>query len=138
MAWGDIELTGVLLRTLAYVAAIGRAGSAFYAATGGAGVSAGRRVLRWQVLICGQALIVVEPLRYLHFQMQIAGGDIAMALDPDMRWIGMETPLGQAAALRFVAALGLLVVGLRALLAAIPLASALTASFAFEGHTASH
>lgn len=138
MTWGDVEPTAVLLRTLVYGGAIGLAGSVFYAATGGAAVAASRQALRWQVLIGGLLILLVEPLRYLHFQLQISGGDLALAFDPDMRWIGMETPLGRAAAVRVVTALGLCFIGLRIPLVAIPLAMALIASFVLEGHTASH
>jgi len=138
MTWADIDPTAVLLRTLVYVSAVGTAGSVFYAATGGARVAAGHHALRWQVLIGVTIIILIEPLRYLQFQTQISGGDFALAISPDMRWIGMETPMGQAAVVRLAAALGLLLTGLRVPVIAVPIAMVLIGSFVLEGHTASH
>jgi putative copper export protein len=71
------------------------------------------------------------------FQLSIAEGDLSLAFGPDLRWMGMQTPMGQAAATRWIAALGILTLGLRWAVMGSFAAMVMIVSFALEGHTAS-
>ena len=125
-----------LLRGLIYAGTVLVAGGILFRATFPRleGVSS---TLRWQLAAGAVLLLICESLRYVMFLAQISGGDLALALSPSMRWIGMETPLGQAAAVRLVAALLIVLVGLRFRSVGIAAAIAMIGSYLLEGHTAS-
>lgn len=137
MTFADLDITSIVLRTTVYVATIAMAGGIFFYATvrGAQDVS---RVLRGQVWLGAALLFFVEPLRYLDFQLAIGGGAWDVAFDPAMRWMAFETPIGQAAVVRLVSAVIIVLVGLRLWPVAVLAAVAMVGSFAFEGHTASH
>lgn len=124
----------VLLRALIYSGTVLVAGGvlfrvSFPALTGIA------RALRWQIVAGAALLIICEPLRYLLFLLQISDGDLALALSPSMRWIGMETPLGQASLVRLGAMAVILALGLRWRAIALLAAAAMIASYLVQGHT---
>ena len=126
----------VLLRTMVYIGTIASAGGVLVRATLDTSITA--RTLDRQIF-CGLGLLALcEPLRYVAFQLSIAQGDWAMAFDPAMRWMGMETPLGHAAGVRFTGA-GIILIGLL-LWRPLAIAGAVLAivSFLLEGHTLSH
>jgi EAL domain-containing protein (putative c-di-GMP-specific phosphodiesterase class I) len=61
--------------------------------------------VRRQIIVGFCVLLIIEPARYIVFQLSIAMGDLSMAFGPDLRWMGLQTPIGQASVLRIVAAL---------------------------------
>ena len=137
MTFAELDFASILLRSAVYVATIAAAGGVlFYATVRGAAEVGG--AIRRQVWFGVLLLLVVEPLRYLQFQLAIGGGDWEVAFDPSMRWLAFETPIGQAALVRIAAALTILVAGLRLWPVRLVAAAAMVASFALEGHTASH
>jgi len=136
MAFADADWLSVVLRFAIYAGTVLAAGAALFRLTFPA-LSGARPALRRQVLLGAAVLIVCEPLRYLLFLQEIAGGDLALALSPSMRWIGMETPLGQAAVVRLGAALVLVIAGLRWRVAGLAAALVMIGSYLLEGHTAS-
>lgn len=134
MAIAQADELVVLLRGLIYAATVLVAGGLLFRATfpSLAGIaSAGR----WQLVLGAVILIVCEPLRYLLFLLQVSGGDLALALSPSMRWIGMETPLGQAGAVRLIALAVILLAGLRWRAVGLAGALAMIGSYLLEGHT---
>jgi len=137
MTFANLDFTSILLRSAVYIATIAMAGGIFFYATvrGAEGLI---RTIRIQIWMGAALLLVVEPLRYLHFQLAIGGGTWDVAFDPAMRWMAFETPFGQAALVRMVSALVLVIAGLHLWPVAIGAAAAMVGSFALEGHTASH
>ncbi len=136
MAVAEADGLGVLLRALIYVGTVLTAGAVLFR------VSFPRlqgieKALKRQIIAGAALLIVCEPLRYLLFQLQIAGGDLYLAFSPSMRWIGMETPLGQAAGVRLAAVLLIIVAGWRFRAVGVAAAAVMTGSYLLEGHTAS-
>ena len=141
MTLADLDIAQILLRSAVYVATIAMAGGiVFFATVPGADRLAG--AVRWQIWLGAGLLLVVEPLRYVAFQLAISGGDWALAFDPSMRWMAIETPIGQAALVRVVSALVIVIVivisGLRVWPLSVVAAAAMIGSYALEGHTASH
>lgn len=137
MTFAELDWVSIGLRATVYVATIAAAGSVlFYATVGGASQvgDAIRRQLRLGLVL----LLLVEPLRYLHFQLAIGGGDWSIAFDPSMRWVAFETPIGQAALVRVASALVIAIAGLRQWPIGLVAALAMIGSFALEGHTTSH
>jgi copper resistance protein D len=136
MAIAQIDWLPGLLRGLIYAGTVLIAGGVLFRATFPRldGVAS---ALRWQFAAGAALLFVGEPLRYLLFQLQIAGGDLALALSPSMRWIGLETPLGQAAAVRLAVVVPIVLAGLRFRAVGIAAAIAMIGSYLLEGHTAS-
>jgi putative copper export protein len=135
MAFAELDGATILLRAMTYAGTIAVAGSTLFAMT--MGWTAQRQFIRSQVLAGAFVLLICEPIRYGLFQLSIAQGDVALAFDPSMRWIGMETPIGQASLTR-LAGLCIALVGLlsSSLLAAAG-ALIMIGSFLIEGHTAS-
>ncbi|MEL6372594.1 MAG: CopD family protein [Pseudomonadota bacterium] len=133
----ELDASALILRTLVYAGSIAAAGGLlFYASVpGAANVSF---MTRRQVRTGALTILVVEPLRYAHFQMAIAGGDVGLAFDPAMRWMALETPIGQAGGVRMIAGACLLVAGVRWLPLGIASALAMIGSFTLEGHTVAH
>lgn len=134
MVIAEAEWLSVLLRALTYAGTVLVAGSLLFRATFpcfSEHASAGRR----QLLLGAAILIVCEPLRYLLFQLQISGGDLTLGLSPSMRWIGLETPLGQASVVRLCALAVILSVGLRWGATGLAAALVMVGSYLLEGHT---
>lgn len=137
MTFAELDWVSIALRTIVYVATIAAAGSVlFYATIRGAG-QVGDAIHR-QIMLGLVLLLLVEPLRYLHFQLAIGGGDWSIAFDPSMRWLALETPIGQAALVRVASALVIALAGLRQWPIGLVAALAMIGSFALEGHTTSH
>ena len=126
----------VLLRALVYAGAIAVAGAVLFRAGFAPAARAIAPVLRWQILGGFLLLLVVEPLRYGAFQLAIADGDRGLAFGPDLRWMGFETPIGQAAVVRLIAAGVIVAAGLRWLPVGLTAALIVIGSFLLEGHTA--
>jgi len=136
MALGDADWLAVLLRALVYTGTVLSAGAVLFRLTFPT-LRCVVPTLRRQIALGGLLLIICEPLRYILFQLQIAGGDFALALSPSMRWIGLETPLGQAALMRLAALAVVLTVGLRFRLVGLAAAAVMIGAYLLEGHTAS-
>lgn len=133
----SLDVLAVALRALTYVGSIAAAGGVLFALSFPHANAAVRSDIRRQVIFGCCLLLVVVPLRYLVFQLSIAGGDWQAAFGPDLRWMAFETPMGPAALTRLVAAGIMLGVGYRSFIAAVVAGLAMIASFAMEGHTAS-
>jgi len=130
------EQATVLLRALTYAGAISVAGAVLFRASFPQVADAVAPVLRRQIIAGFLLLLVLEPLRYGTFQLAIADGDPSLAFGPDLRWMGMQTPIGQAAAVRLIAAAVIVAVGLRWASVGLTAAFVLIGSFLLEGHTA--
>lgn len=130
------EQVAVLLRALVYAGAIATAGAMLFQASFTQAARAVAPVLRRQILIGFLLLLIVEPLRYGIFQLAIADGDWTLAFGPDLRWMGMLTPIGQAAAVRLIAAAVIVAAGLRCAPIGLTAAFVVIGSFLLEGHTA--
>lgn len=137
MTLSDADWVAIALRLLGYVGTIAVAGSVLVRATLPAAASLDR-TLRLQILLGTGLLFLVEPLRYVWFQLQISGGDLGLAFSPSMRWIGLTTPIGQASATRLLALAPLLLFGTRRQVLAIACALVIIGSYALEGHSHSH
>ncbi len=137
MTFSDLDWIGLLLRTAVYIATIASAGGMFFYVTV-AGSKAVSIPVRNQIWFGAALLLLVEPMRYVQFQLAIGGGDVATAFDPSMRWMAFETPIGQAALVRVVGGAILVLAGLRLWPLSLMAALAIVASFTLEGHTASH
>ena len=133
MTWFDGLV--VVLRSLVYVGSICVAGSVLFAAT--FPNLADARSLQRQIAFGCVLLILVEPLRYVVFQLTAMGGDLTMAMGPEQRWIGMQTAFGKASLVRVIAAFLMLIAGRRVKALAGVSSFALIGSFLLEGHTAS-
>jgi len=130
------EQVAVLLRALTYAGAITVAGAMLFRSSFPQVTDAVAPVLRRQIIAGFLLLLLIEPLRYGVFQLAIADGDWALAFGPDLRWMGMQTPIGHAAAVRLIAAAVIVAVGLRWASVGLPVAFVLIGSFLLEGHTA--
>lgn len=134
MTIAELDWVAVLLRSMIYIGTIASAGTVILRAT--LRLPIANATTNLQIAIGLAILFVCEPLRYIAFQLSIAQGDWQLAFDPTMRWMAVETPLGQAGSLRLLAGIGLLVSlfkGPLALLAAI----LMIGSYLLEGHTVS-
>ncbi|MEM6497168.1 MAG: CopD family protein [Pseudomonadota bacterium] len=132
MTFAELDWLSVFLRTLVYIATIAVAGSVLVRAT--LALPGADRMLKRQIAFGVVLLCVCEPIRYAAFQLSIAQGDWAMAFDPAMRWMGAETPLGQAAAVRLIGA-AVVVSGLWWRPLALVGALLIVSSYLVEGHT---
>ena len=132
-----LELLAAGLRALVYAGAIAVAGGALFAVGFAKASAAIEPALRRQMLGGFLLLLVCEPLRYAAFQLAIADGDWALAFAPGMRWMAFETPIGQAAAVRLVAAAVVAAAGPRHRSTQLAAALVIIGSFLLEGHTAS-
>jgi len=126
----------VLLRALVYAGAIAVAGGVLFALSFPRAAAAIKPVLKRQIAAGFCLLLVVEPLRYAAFQLAVAGGDGSLAFGPDMISMGMQTPIGQAAAVRLITAAVIVAVGLRWPPVGATAALLLIGAFLLEGHTA--
>jgi putative copper export protein len=126
-----------VLRALVYTGTIAAVGACLFAATFPSTAQSVRTVLRLQIIAGMLLILLVEPLRLILFQLSISGGDVALALSPDMRWLAFEMPNGQAAAARVTGVALIAVLGLRFLPAGLFGSAIVIGSYALEGHTAS-
>ena len=133
----DPDRLAVILRALVYVGAIGTAGSVLFSLSFPQAALHVERSLHRHILLCCWLLILVEPLRYLVFQLAAAEGDWTVAFAPGMRWMALQTAIGQAAAARFIAAVVILATSLRWPGLSLAAALIIIASFIMEGHTIS-
>jgi putative copper export protein len=131
------EQVAVLLRALVYAGAVLSAGGILFAASFPHARAAIAAALQRQIVAGFLILLLIEPLRYAAFQLAIAEGDPSLAFGPDLRFMGLETPIGQAAAVRLVAAAVLVAAGLRWQRLGLAAALLVIGSFLIEGHTAS-
>jgi putative copper export protein len=120
-----------------YVGSIAVAGAVLFALSFPRAAGAVAPELRRQAIAGFLILLLAEPLRYAVFQLAIADGDWSLAFGPDLISMGLQTPIGQAAAVRLVAAAVIVAAGLRVRLVGLAAALAMIGSFLFEGHTAS-
>jgi putative copper export protein len=128
----------VILRALVYAGAIGAAGGVLFSLSFAA---AGRHVegaLNRQIFTACWLLVLVEPMRYVAFQLAIAEGDASVAFAPAMRWMALQTPIGQASAARLIGAIVLLATRRRWPGVSLAAAAVMIASFGLEGHTVSN
>lgn len=132
MALADIDWLLVALRMAVYVGTIASAGSILVRAT--LKTETVIKTLNWQIRVGLILLLIVEPARYVNFQLNIANGDWLIAFDPAMRWMGMETPLGQAASVRLLGA-AIVTAGFRWQTITIIGAILMIGSYLLEGHT---
>jgi putative copper resistance protein D len=130
------EQAVVLLRALTYAGSIAVAGAVLFRASFPQATAAVAPVLRRQILIGFLLLLIVEPLRYTAFQLAISDGDLSLAFGPELRWMGFETPIGQAGLVRLLAAGVIAMVGLRWPPVGLTAAFVVIGSFLLEGHTA--
>ena len=127
----------IILRALAYAAALGAAGGVLFALSFPQAATYVERSLRRQILLGCGLLIFIEPLRYVAFQLAVAEGDWSVAFAPGMRWMALQTAIGQAAVARLLAAFVMLATTLRWPRLSLAAALVMIASFALEGHTMS-
>ena len=133
----DVGAAMIALRALTYVASVAVAGAVLFAMSFPRAAHIVRSDLERQIL-CGCCLLLfVEPARYAAFQLAIAGGDWSRAFAPDLRWMGLQTPMGQAAIMRLIAVVALLAFGRSAGIRMMA-SFIMIATFALEGHTASN
>ena len=132
-----LDALQIALRALTYVGSIAAAGGILFALSFPRAADTVRSDIERQIAIGCCLLLFVEPLRYAAFQLAISGGDWFRAFGPDLRWMGMQTPMGQAAITRVIAAAAILVLPSRMIASRASAALVMIASFAFEGHTAS-
>lgn len=127
----------IVLRALLYAGCVASAGGVLFSLSFQDVARQIERSLKRQVLIGCWLILLVEPLRYLAFQFTAAEGDWSAAFAPGMRWMGMETGFGKAAAVRAIAAATMIATKLRWRGVSAAAAVAMIASFALEGHTVS-
>lgn len=132
MTFAELDWLSVILRSLVYVATIAVAGSVLVRAT--LALPGADRMLDRQIAFGVVLLFVCDPIRYAVFQLSIAQGDWAIAFDPAMRWMGAETPLGQAAVVRLIGA-AVVVSGSWWRPLALVGALLIVSSYLIEGHT---
>lgn len=133
----ELEPLAIALRALVYAGSIAVAGGALFSLSFPRAAAAVWRALRLQVVGGFLVLLVIEPLRYGAFQLAIADGDLGLAFGSDMRTMGLETPIGQAALVRLAAAAVVLIaMRLRLRLLVAVAAGVMIGSFLLEGHTA--
>ena len=128
----------IVLRALLYVGAIGAAGGVLFSLSFPGAARHVERSLNRQILVACWLLILVEPLRYVAFQLAVAEGDWSAAFAPAMRWMALQTAVGQASAARLIAALVLLASSRRWPGVSLAAAVVIIASFGLEGHSVSH
>ena len=133
----EVELLGAAARALTYVGSVAVAGAVLFAVSFPRAADAVDPGLKRQAVIGFLLLIVAEPLRYAGFQLAIAEGDWALAFGPDMRWMGLQTPVAYAAAVRLIAAALIATVGLRVRPLGLAAALVMVGSFLLQGHSVS-
>ena len=134
----EIDSLSIILRAAVYIGSILSAGSVLLYASLQKWSENLELSVRQQIRFGCILLLLVEPLRYAAFQLNIASGDAGLAFGSDLRWMAFKTAMGQAAMVRFIAAALLVPAWLRSKTLALIAAFAMIASFALEGHTAGH
>jgi putative copper export protein len=127
----------IVLRVLVYAGAVGTAGGVLFALSFPHAAPHVERSLRRQILLGCWLLICIEPLRYAAFQVAVAEGDWSLAFASGMRWMALETAIGQAAVARLLAAFVMVATALRWPGISLAAAIVMIASFSLEGHTMS-
>jgi len=127
----------IILRALAYAAALGAAGGVLFALSFPQAATHVDRSVRRQILLGCALLIFIETLRYVAFQLAVAEGDWSVAFAPGMRWMALQTAIGQAAVARLLATFVMLATALQWPRISLAAALVMIASFALEGHTMS-
>jgi putative copper export protein len=133
----DPDRLAVILRALVYVGAVGTAGSVLFSLSFPQAARHVERSLHRQILLGCWLLILVEPLRYVAFQLAVGEGNWAVAFGPGMRWMALQTAIGQAGTARLIAAVAMLATGSRWPSISLAAAFIMIASFVMEGHTIS-
>ena len=132
MTFGEIDWLASGLRFTVYIGTIAAAGGVFARVT--LDLRDVSNVINWQIAVGILIILLCEPLRFLKFQFDIAQGDWALAFDPAMRWMAIQTPFGHAAIARLIGA-AVLVIGFVWRPLAIVGALILVGSYLAEGHT---
>jgi len=132
----DFDVLSIGLRALLYTGTIAAAGGVLFGLSFPLAANSIRSDLQRQILFgCGLVLLI-EPLRYIVFQLNIAGGDASLAFSPSLRAMGLESSAGRAALVRLAAAAVLAARGRRVGPLAVLSTLAIILSFILEGHTA--
>lgn len=132
----DPDVLTAAFRVLVYFGTILAAGSVLFALTFPRAARQVKPVIVRQVQLGAALILLIELTRYVFFQLAISGGDWNLAFSPDMRWMALEMPNGQAALLRIVGVLLVLLAAVKtSVMAALGAVVAMT-SYALEGHTA--
>ncbi len=134
----DTHVLDAMLRACVYVGTIASAGGVLFALSRPSITKDVSSTLGLQIRIGAAFLLLIEPLRILVFQLAISGGDLSAAFGPELRWMAFEMSPGQAAVVRTIAALALLIFGLRSKVVALVAVIAMVSSYLIEGHTAAH
>lgn len=129
------ELLSAALRAATYVGTIAAAGGVLFTLLFPRASEALDGAVWRQITTGCTLLLLVEPMRVLAFQLAIAGGDLAGAFGPDLRWMAFETGMGRAAAARWLAAAILAGCSRRSTGLGLAAASVMIGSFAAEGHS---
>lgn len=137
MSLADLQTVSVLLRAVTYIATIAVAAAILFRISFRVSKNL-EPALKRQIKFGAILLFVCELSRYFVFQLNISGGDSALAFDPAMRWMAFETAMGQALAVRVIATLVILFTGLGWLLLSVPAALILISSYLLEGHTVAY
>ncbi len=130
------EQLSVILRALVYASSIAVAGGVLFRWSFPVAAAAIRPALQRQIVGGFLLLLLIEPMRYAAFQFAIGGGDWSVAFGPELRWMGFETPIGKAAAVRLAAAAVIVIAGRRSAVLSLAAALVMIAAFLLEGHTA--
>ncbi len=125
----------IILRALIYVGSFAAAGGVLFWLSFPNAARLIESSLKRQILIGCWLVLLVEPLRYVTFQLAVAEGDWSAAFAPGMRWTAFETGLGMGATVRMLAAAALLTARSQWRAVSAATAFAMIASFALEGHT---
>jgi putative copper resistance protein D len=133
----EIELLGAAARAIGYAGSVAVAGAMLFAVSFPRAGEALAPDLRRQVMLGFLLLLIAEPLRYVSFQLAIAEGDWVLAFGSDMRWMGLQTPAGYAAAVRLIAAAVIVTFGWRVRSLGIAAAFAMIGSYLLQGHSVS-
>ncbi|MEQ8824252.1 MAG: CopD family protein [Filomicrobium sp.] len=132
----DPDVLTATLRVLVCLGTILAAGSVLFALSFPGAARQVEPVIVRQVQLGAALILFTEPARFVIFQLAISGGDWNLAFGPDMRWMAFEMPNGQAALLRVVGVMLVLLATVKAsAIAALGAFLAMT-SYALEGHTA--
>lgn len=132
----DPDVLTAILRVLVYLGTILTAGSVLFALSFQRAAGLVETVIVRQVQLGAALILLTELARYVFFQFAISGGDWNLAFSPDMRWMAFEMPSGQAALLRVVGVILVLLATVKASAIAALGAVLATTSYALEGHTA--
>ncbi len=131
----DIQSLESLLRLGVYAATVAAAGSALFSLSFPELAPRIARTLQRQMGLGIVLLFLLEPARYTLFQYKISGGDLGLAFGPDLRWLGMATPIGQASIVRLFAGLALFLFSKNSRIVQLGASAVMIGSYLLEGHT---